>query len=286
MFKQLFGQPSRKHITIAFLNDLLGRKDEDKITDVIFENTEAVKDLDDGKTVRLDLLVLTEADERINVEVQVINQHDMPERLLYYWAKMYASSIHSGQPYTMLKPTIMISILNYLLFPSETDSFHSLFHIKENAENFPWSGHLEFHIFDLSAFMVQWKKYRRQMRKEEKKEFPWLMMFSAADYRKKKIDNELLSELEEWAMDRDQVKEALTEWEMLSANKENRAIYELKAKELRDLLSNLEGERREGKREGKQEIALRMLEDGLEIARIASYTDLSEEEIRKLFNQN
>ncbi|MEC1697375.1 Rpn family recombination-promoting nuclease/putative transposase [Schinkia azotoformans] len=101
-----------QHITFAFLNDLLGKKDEDRITDLTFENSEAVKDSEDGKTIRLDLLVNKAIGERINVEVEVINQHDMPERILYYRAKLYASSIYSGQPYIMLKPTIMISILN------------------------------------------------------------------------------------------------------------------------------------------------------------------------------
>ena len=40
MFKQLFGQPNRKAITIAFLNDLLHRKENDPITDVQYGNTE------------------------------------------------------------------------------------------------------------------------------------------------------------------------------------------------------------------------------------------------------
>ena len=44
MFKQLFGHPSRKTITIAFLNDLLGRIGNQRIVDLQFENTELVKD--------------------------------------------------------------------------------------------------------------------------------------------------------------------------------------------------------------------------------------------------
>ncbi|MED4354283.1 hypothetical protein P9265_18485 [Schinkia azotoformans] len=99
-------------------------------------------------------------------------------------------------------------------------------------------------------------------------------------------------------MDREQVREALIEWETLSANKENRVIYEAKAKELRDLLSNFEGERRVGKEEGrnegikegilngKQEIALKMLEDGYDIAIISGITELSEQEILQLRNHN
>lgn len=68
MFKQLFGQPSRKHITLAFINDLLAREGTD-------------------------------------IEVQVSNQHDMPERILYYWAKSYSSLIHSGENYRQLTPS-------------------------------------------------------------------------------------------------------------------------------------------------------------------------------------
>ncbi len=134
--------------------------------------------------------------------------------------------------------------------------------------------------------MVQWRKYRRQIKSKENKELPWLLMLLVADYRKKRTDDELLSELEEWAMDREQVKEALMEWETLSANKENRVLYEARAKELRDLLSNLEGERKEGINQGKQEIAIKMLEDGLEIETISKYTGISEEDIKKLGNEN
>ncbi len=287
MFKQLFGQPSRKHITIAFLNDLLRRKDDDRITDLTFENTEYIKETEDGKTVRLDFAVLTNADENINVEVQVTNQHNMQERTLYYWAKMFSNTVHSGESYVLAKPTIMISILNYPLFPSDTDSFHTTFHIKEDTEHFDWSNHLEFHVFDLSAFMVQWRKYRRKIKALEKsEELPWLMMLSAADFKKKKWDEELMSELEEWAMNKEQVREALIEWETLSANKENRKLYEARKKELMDLLSNLEGAQRLGEEKGKKEVAIKMFEKGYDISTIAEITDLSEQEIQRLIIQN
>ncbi|WP_334110485.1 PD-(D/E)XK nuclease family transposase, partial [Anoxybacillus sp.] len=44
MFKQLFGHPSRKSITMAFLNALLHRTGDDRIIDVQFENTELTKE--------------------------------------------------------------------------------------------------------------------------------------------------------------------------------------------------------------------------------------------------
>ncbi len=46
-------------------------------------------------------------------------------------------------------------------------------------------------------------------------------MLSAVDYPENKLVDELMSELEEWAMNIEQVREALIEWETISANKEN-----------------------------------------------------------------
>ena len=252
MFKQLFGHPSRKSITIAFLNDLLGRKGKDRIIDVQYENTELVKAEQDGKTNRLDILVFTSRNERINVEIQLINQHDMPERTLYYWSKLFSSSLGAGQDYSELVPTIMIPIMNYPLFPHESDSFHNVFHLTEDKEHFIWSPHLEIHAFDLSQFMVKWKKYRREMKNNPSSELPWLMMLSAADCKKNTIHTEIFQELEEMAMNEQEIREALIEWETLSANKENKVLYEARLKYLRDQLSNIRGERKAGKEEGKK----------------------------------
>jgi predicted transposase/invertase (TIGR01784 family) len=286
MFKQLFGHSSRKSITIAFLNDLLHRQGDDRIVDVHYENTELIKDELKGKTSRLDVLVYTSSGERINVEIQLINQHDMPNRTLYYWAKLYSSSIRAGQNYSQLTPTIMISILNYPLFPHETDSFHNIFHLTEDNENFLWSPQIEFHSIDLSQFMVNWKKYRKEMRANPPAEYPWLIMLNAVDNNNKKIEEEMIHELEEWAMNEQEVREALIEWETLSANKENKVLYEARLKFLRDQLTNFVGERKAGREEGKLEekrkVALEMLKKGLSIDLIEEITELSSNEVEEL----
>ena len=297
MFKQLFGHPSRKTITIAFLNDLLGRIGNQRIVDLQFENTELVKIEEDGKTSRLDVLVFTSAGERINIEIQVNDHQNMPERVLYYWARLFSSSLGSGQEYTELTPTIMITILNYPLFPHETDQFHTIFQLREVQEHFIWSPHLEFHAFDLTKFMVKWKKYRREMKLNPPTELPWLMMLSAADYRRKTIDDEIFHELEVLAMNEQEVQKALIEWETLSANKENKALYEARLKYLRDELSLLRGERRrgleegitigkkEGVREGLLKVANGMLQSGFDKGVIMELTKLSKEDLLELEEQ-
>ena len=91
-------------------------------------------------------------------------------------------------------------------------------------------------------------------------------------------------------MNEQEIREALVEWENLSANKENKVMYEARLKYLRDQLSNLMGERRvgreeglnEGIKEGKREIADNMLKKGFSLSQVAELTGLTEEEIRKL----
>ena len=146
-----------------------------------------------------------------------------------------------------------ISILNYPLFPQETDSFHNIFKIMEVNEHFHWSQHLEFHVIDLSQFMVKRKKYRREMMKNRTTEYRWLMMLSAANIKNKTINQEMIQELEEFAMKEQEVREALIEWEMLSSNKENKALYEARLKYLRDELSWIQGEKKRAREEGLEE---------------------------------
>ncbi|MGG3739131.1 PD-(D/E)XK nuclease family transposase, partial [Aeribacillus pallidus] len=83
-----------------FFERLLNRIGRDRIVDVQYENTELPKETEDGKMSRLDVLVFTNLGERINVEIQVVHQHDMPERVLYYWARLFSISLSKGQEYS------------------------------------------------------------------------------------------------------------------------------------------------------------------------------------------
>lgn len=306
MFKQLFGDPRRKSITIAFLNDLLNRKENEHITDVQYENTEKVKEEYDGKSSRLDLLVFTSNHERINIEIQVKNHLDLPERILYYWSKIYSTSIGSGDEYDRLVPTIMVTITNFPLFPQDTDQIHNVFKLLEQNEHFQWSSHLEFHILDLSQFMVKWKKHRREIKQSSSSEYPWLMMLAATNFQNKKVNEEMIQELEEFAVKEQEIRKALIEWETLSNNKENKALYEARLKFLRDELAWMRTEKKrareeglkEGREEGREQGLQQGLQEGIELSlkkvvknalikgmtfsMIAELTGLSEEEVEKL----
>jgi len=83
-------------------------------------------------------------------------------------------------------------------------------------------------------------------------------------------------------MNEQEVREALIEWETLSANKENKVLYEARLKYLRDQLTNLVGERKAGNEEATRKIALEMQKDGVSIDIIEKYTMLDGNEIEEL----
>ena len=52
----------------------------------------------------------------INLEVQVADEGDYPERTLYHWARVYSSALKSGGQYSSLPRVIIISIVDFLMF--------------------------------------------------------------------------------------------------------------------------------------------------------------------------
>ncbi|WP_148205032.1 Rpn family recombination-promoting nuclease/putative transposase [Anoxybacillus flavithermus] len=169
--------------------------------------------------------------------------------------------------------------------------FHTVFHIREDEEQFLWSEHLEFHVLDLSQFMVKWKKYRREVKQSP--EWPWLTMLSAVDSRTKRMDEDMFRELEGIAMTERDILEALEEWQSLSVDPENRYAYEMRLKWLLDQLSNIRGSREEGlkeglkkgREEGIKETIRKMNEKGMSVAEIAHILDMTEEDVRERLSE-
>ena len=50
-----------------------------------------------------------------DIEMQMENQKNLEERLLFYWSKMFAQGIESGKKYEELKKTIVILIADFEL---------------------------------------------------------------------------------------------------------------------------------------------------------------------------
>ena len=84
----------------------------------------------------------------------------MDKRSLYYWSKLYSGQLTVGQDYRELKKTITINIINFNYL--EGDSFHKIFHIKEDSTGKILNDLLEIHFVELiktiaSRFAARWK---------------------------------------------------------------------------------------------------------------------------------
>jgi len=98
------------------------------------------------KFCRLDINMTVDG-QRVDLEIQVDNEGDYPERTLYYWAREYSSALPEGGDYKDLPRTIVISIINFNLF--KCPDFHSEFCPLEVKRHEPLSDRMSLHFFEL-----------------------------------------------------------------------------------------------------------------------------------------
>ena len=87
-----------------------------------------------GEGSPLDIL-MTVNGQRVDLELQVRNEGDYPERTLFNWARVYSSALPAGGEYKDLPRTVIISILNFNLFRCE--EYHSEFQALEVTRHDP-----------------------------------------------------------------------------------------------------------------------------------------------------
>lgn len=230
-FKQLFGIEKNKHITIIFLNALLQRNEENRITDLTFENTEFAGDSSNDKKSRLDILARINNQDYVNIEIQFTDQYDMVKRSLYYWSNLYRKQMKVGDPYCELKPVITVNILNFNLF-GKTTKFHTSFHLFEDNEAFQLTDVLEMHFIEIPKLINSWKQGKLNPQNDILAR--WLLLLGIVDRKNKRVYQDLFQELEEIAMKDPVLQEAFSNWEQLSADEEKQLEYEGRLKEVMD----------------------------------------------------
>ena len=101
----------------------------------------------DEKTIVMDLNILLNNNKILNLEMQVANQGDWPERSLFYLCKNYAK-LESGKPYKTLLPVIHIGILDFSPFP-DNKQFYSEYLLRETKTNHIYSDKLSIRMLNL-----------------------------------------------------------------------------------------------------------------------------------------
>ena len=247
LFKFVFGNEKRKQITIDFLNTVLQKSLDHPIVDLTFAPTEQNPEHEGDKLTRLDVACVLDSGEQVDVEVQVVNEHDMSSRTLYYWSQMYMTSLVSGETYHDLKPCITVNILNFTLLPKEDP--HSTYGVCELETGHRLNRDLELHFLEIPKYAKAPQKPISELTKMER----WLAYFA----------NQLNSqEKEELAMSDAAIKEAMDAAKIFLSNTAGRRAYINRQMAIMDRQSQLEAAHDKGIQEGLQQGMQQGLQQG------------------------
>ncbi|MFJ8099814.1 Rpn family recombination-promoting nuclease/putative transposase [Lysinibacillus sp. NPDC096212] len=240
----------------------------------------------DDKQSRLDIVVKTQDQQMINIEIQLSNQHDMFKRTLFYWAQLYTSQLQKGMGYHKLLPTITINICNFTLFP-QSAYYHSTFHLYEDKtlkRLVIQDDALEVHFIEKNKFLEQW--HRGFLKPLDDILARWLLLLGMVDARKKKVYKKIYREMEELAMKDEHLLQAFNVWEELSLSQEDVIAYQSRLKYILDEEAKLEDVKHMAEQQGiekeKEETANKLLANGMDIDFIHKITDLSVERIEEI----
>jgi len=109
-------------------------------------NPELQPEILGDKFYRLDINMTVDG-QRVDLEIQVSNEGDYPERSLYYWAREYSTALGEGRDYIDLPRTVIISIVAFKLF--NCTEFHSEYQPLEVTRHTPLTDKMSLHYFEL-----------------------------------------------------------------------------------------------------------------------------------------
>lgn len=273
VFCRIFGYKGNEDIT----KDLLESITNEKYNSIIIENQiRTAKSFNNDKVGILD--IRAENNEYIfNIEMQVARYEDMPDRMLWYWAKLYSSDVKHAEKYSEARKVISILIADFNLdVLKDIKRYHSSWHIREDElSTIILTKKFEMHIIELKKLEVNIKQQCN------KKLEQWLGFIRNPERGKESCMYEEIEKarkvLEDISQDEEERK--LAEQREVWKIDQNSQLYSATKKGREEGIK--EG-REEGISKNKKETAKRMLEKNYDIDTIVEITQLSKEDIEKL----
>jgi len=152
LFLKLFGEEGDEEQCLAFLNAVLSSKSKQPVKLIkILENKTFVAEVIGEKTSILDVRVETDSGEKINIEVQLKDLHNMEKRSLMHWGREFTKGISAGSEYNDLPKVITINIVNFDNI--KLDDFHTCFHLwEDDHHDYMLTDVLEIHFINMVKF--------------------------------------------------------------------------------------------------------------------------------------
>ena len=280
VFQSLFNQ-NNEEITKAFVQALIEQKVE-KI--VINQDKELLRERPDDKLGILDLQVDINDNEKIDVEIQLIEKENFADRLLFYFSKMYGREIKRGDAYNKAKRVVLIAIIDFKLALTETiKEIETEWKLREkNRPELTLTNSIEIRIIELEKVRKFYGKNKNNIKAQ------WMLF----------LDDPNSKEVREIMEKNEEIKEATVVVKQMSEDEKMQRLAFLREKAILDEKEIVETATNKGLREGMEkglakgieqgekrkstEIAKELLKENMPIEKIAKITKLSKEEIEQL----
>ena len=126
VFKALLGSETNRGLLIHFLNATLAADLVAPIIEVDILNPYNEREFLDDKLSIVDVKARDPQGRIYQIELQLLNLPQLPQRILYGWTDLYSSQLQSGEDYDQLQPTYAIWLLGQTLRRGIPEWFHRL----------------------------------------------------------------------------------------------------------------------------------------------------------------
>ncbi|MDQ0243689.1 putative transposase/invertase (TIGR01784 family) [Bacillus fengqiuensis] len=213
----------------------------------------------------LDIKATIHTGEKVNIEVQLLNHHNLIQRTLFYWSKLYTENFQTGMNYKKLKRTVAINILGFNLKELNKEAFHSTYQLHEMQSKNSLTDLMEIHFIEYPKFENAKLDLSDQLHR-------WLLFL------KEDAPENQLKEVVQMDQLLQKEEEKLS---ILSSDPETLREYQAREKALSDERTRLEG----AEEEGILKVAKSFVDSGLPIHEVAKHTPYSAEELEQLLKR-
>jgi len=227
----------------------------------MLEDTQLKRETIDDKLSIVDVRLTTKSGKIVHIEMQILNQDDMPERVTYYNAKMIVTQLKSGNDYDMLVKTISIVISDFEIVKN-SPKYHHTFQLNDRETGVNFTDIIEIDTLELNKIPEQ---------SDNTTKYDWLRFLKA----EKEEEFNMLSERSPT------IKKAVVELKRLSQDEETQRIYEAREKAIRDENSRIKTAVRTAVSNAKREIIVNLSKIGLSDNQISEVTEVDIIEIKK-----
>jgi len=229
VFRMLFGEQKHEGITKKLIEDVI----EEKVETIELEQTPLLwGNQADDKLGIIDVRATINNKNPIDIEMQILNNHDIEKRMLFYWSKLYLKQIDRGDDYQKLNRSISIIFLDYQIEELKELPTHTKWQIRNDKNGkIVLTEDLEIHIIEIP-------KINRMLENGKLKK--WILF----------LENPEGEETKKMAEKEKEIKEAIETLEDISSDEEKERIAELRQKYIMDKKSELRTAKEIGIKEG------------------------------------